>query len=162
MAAEGAIFARLRILRRVRLLRNRLRMRAALMMRTMVRRRTFLRVLVSNNSRAVLVRAAAARTFAVRVVRMPVGQLRNDHIRRQDGEAEESRCSKMPWLHRFGYRKTATGCQMPNDCNFRKMANRLRSIVKLTAASQLNQVGHFPAGHFSCGTQVLAAMKHPH
>ena len=47
-------------------------------------------------------------------------RLRNDRIRRQDGETEESRCSEMPWLHEYGYRKTATSCQMPNDCNFRK------------------------------------------
>lgn len=161
MATQGAVFARLRIGRRSRLF-GRSGMRAAMMLRTAVRRRTFLRVCMTHSQRAMLVRATAARALAAGIVRMPVWQLRNDRVRRQDGETEEGRCSEMPWLHEYGYRKTATRCQMPNDCNFRKRVNCCRLIGKVTAVSQLNQVGHFPAGHFSCGTQVLAAMKHPH
>jgi hypothetical protein len=118
MAAERAVFARLRIGRSSRLF-DWSSMGATMMMRTTVRRRrTFLRVRVSSCQRAMLVRTTAARAFAAGVMRMPVRQLRNDRIRRQDGETEEGRCSKMPWLHGYRYRKTATRCQMPNDCNF--------------------------------------------
>lgn len=49
---------------------------------------------------SMIVRTTTARAFAARVMRMPVRQLRNDSIGRQDGEAEKSRCSKMPGLHK--------------------------------------------------------------
>jgi hypothetical protein len=86
---------------------------------------------------SVIVRATAACAFAVRVVRMPVRQLRNDSIRRQDGETEESRCSKVPRMHEYRYRKSATRCQIPNDCIFMKLVICCELIVKVPAFSQL-------------------------
>jgi len=43
----------------------------------------------------------AARIQALMAV--PVRQLRNDQVRRQNSEAEDGRCSKMPGLHCESY-----------------------------------------------------------
>ncbi len=55
------------------------------------------------------------------LMKMLMRQLRNDRVRRQNGETEDSRGSEVPRLHQVSnsrpqYCLFASWCQLPNDC----------------------------------------------
>jgi len=89
VAAERAMIARNIGVDRRRLLLRGLGGRWMVMRTAVVRMRTRVFVLVMSLASTMI---AGRRVIAVRMI-VTVRQLRNDHVRRQDGETEDCRCS---------------------------------------------------------------------